>query len=135
MIKEKVQAIIDQVCQLTTSGDLEWTITTSTKWTKMLKAVAEDGTKYEIEIKWSLINDKFEMEKSYLFIRNESLPGGLYCCNHVIFDTITLRDLLVDKYCQDLSPSAEDLCDAFDKICIGMNKAVWRDSQINNIIN
>lgn len=134
MIKEKIQAIIDQVYQLTSSGDLDWSITTSTKWTKMLKTLAEDGTKYEMEIKWSLINDKFEMEKNFLFIRNENLPGGIYCCGHSVYDITTLRDLLIEKYCGDLSPSTEDICDAFDKIRIGMNKVAWRDNQIKNVI-
>ena len=135
MIKEKVQALIDQVFQLTESGDLIWSTTSSSKWSRMLKSTGEDGTKYELEVKWILSNEKFTLDNSYLFVRNDNLPNGLYCCNYMVNDIKPLRDLLLERYCQDLNPTAEEICDTFDKMRIGMNKELWRDTQIKNVID
>lgn len=134
MIKQKVQALIDQVCQLTLSGELNWTVTTSTKWSKMMKTTAEDGTKYEMDLKWVLEKEELVLEKPFLFIRSENLPGGLYCCNHTVYDTLKLRDILSQIHGVSTNLTTDDVCDAFDKMRVGMNKVAWREGQIGEIL-
>ena len=83
MITVKNKQIIDTLIDVTKSGDLVWVETdpASTKRShqRSMHSFGEDGTKYEIDVKFTLSNSDFILEKTpSLWIKNNNLPGGCY---------------------------------------------------------
>ena len=100
-------------------------------------SIGEDGTKYEVEISFRLDNSgSWNIEKDpSLWIRNLSLPNGCFYVYGGTYNLKDLRDLIRNKYCSDMNPSAQDVEDALGEIAKGISIVELRDSKLNKILN
>ena len=144
MITVKNKQIIDTLIDVTKSGDLVWVETdpASTKRShqRHMYSFGEDGSKYEIEIKFTLFNSDFILEKTpSLWIKNKDLPGGCYYIYggsvDITNDLTSLRDVIKEIYCKDMSPKIEDVEDQLEKICKGISISHYRENKISKIID
>ena len=100
---------MNTLCDVTNSDTLVWVETSKGSkdrtYKRTLTSLGEDNTEYEIEVKYSLTADKWELEKSpSIWIRNKTLPNGhiyvtTYNCNSVV----KIRDSVKEKYCSDFT--------------------------------
>lgn len=144
MITVKNKQIIDTLIDVTKSGDLVWVETdpASTKRShqRSMYSFGEDGTKYEIDVKFTLFNSDFTLEKTpSLWIKNNNLPGGCYYMYggsvDITNDLTSLRNIVKENYCKDMSPKIEDVEDQLEKICKGISISHYRENKINKIID
>lgn len=143
MINDKVKMIIENLTLSTKNGELDWTDKSSPdkrNYHREYSAVAEDGTKYEAEVKYTLSNGGvWQLESSpSIWIRNEKLPNGsyyIYGGNSDVKDIIfEFRKVIIDKYCQDMKPSEKIVEDALENIAKGISLSTYRDNKLNKIL-
>ncbi len=146
MIREKNNFIIELLIQSTKSNNLIWKEIDSTfsigdsrrNYMRQMTAIGEDGTKYELEIKYTVVGDVFKIEQSpSLWIRNNNLPNGMYMIsiNNTDNDILVyLRDLVKDTYCKDLNPTSQIIEDTLDIISKGISTSEYRENKINKIL-
>jgi len=142
MINDKVKMIIENLTLSTKNGELDWINKGSTdkrNFHREYYAIAEDGTKYETEVKYTLSNGAWQLESSpSIFVRNEKLPNGfyyIYVGNNDIKDIIAeFRKVIMDKYCQDMKPSEKIVEDALENIAKGISLSTYRDNKLNKIL-
>ena len=142
MLKSKIIDIVKTLTHLTNTGILVWKedsphLNTRAYKRKML-ANGEDGTIYELEIKFSLKDDKWEVDHSPdLWLRNKSLPDGMFyiTCFKTDGETKKLRDSILKKFCQDMNPSIKDVEDTLDSIAKGISIVEFREGRLNKILN
>ena len=143
MINDKVKMIIENLTLSTKNGELDWNDKSSTdkkNYHREYYAIAEDGTKYETEVKYTLSNGTWQLESSpSIWVKNEKLPNGVYYIyggHNDIKDIMNeFREVLMDKYCQDLKPSEKIVEDALDNIAKGISLSTHRDNKLNKILN
>jgi hypothetical protein len=142
MIKDKINTIIDSLTSLTKSNLLNWEekepSSNKRDHRREYFAKGEDGTLYEIEIKYNLSTHGvwcLERDMS-IWIRSDKLPNGsFYVSGYGDYDTLKLRELVMAKYCKDMKPSEKIVEDALDSISNGINIIEARDSKLNKILN
>ena len=141
MIKDKVYQIIETLTTITKNGSLVWSEvdpkSKERKHKRNMFSLGEDGTRYEIEIVFKLDNSGswiIEKEPS-LWVRNKSLPNGYFYIYGGTYNLKELRDLIKDKYCTDMNPSAQDIEDTLGEIAKGISVVELRDSKLNKILN
>lgn len=140
MLKDRIIEIVDTLINLTESGLLVWTEDEPNSKTRYFRrkmiALGDDGTSYEIEIKFTLNHEKWNLEEEGLWVRNTSLPNGIfYITNHRTDDMVSkLIDTILKKYCVDMNPSIEDVEDVLGDIVKGINISSFRDSKLNKIL-
>lgn len=140
MIKDKVNKIIETLTNITKNGSLVWSESDPNskdrKHKRSLISLGEDGTKYEIEVIFKLDNSgKWNIEKDpSLWVRNNSLPNGHFYVYGGNYNLVELRNLVKDKYCSDMNPSAQDIEDALESIANGISVSELRDSKLNKIL-
>jgi len=142
MINEKVKMIIENLTLSTKNGELDWINKGSAdkrNFHREYYAIAEDGTRYETEVKYTLSNGAWQLESSpSIFVRNEKLPNGVYYIyggNNDIKDIIgEFRKVIMDKYCQDMKPSEKIVEDALENIAKGISLSTYRDNKLNKIL-
>ena len=144
MINDKVKMIIENLILSTENGELSWVDKSSPDkkdYHREYYAVAEDGTRYETEVKYTLSNGgtwKLESDPS-IWIKNEKLPNGSYYIyggnNDIKVIVNDLRNVIIDKYCQDMKPSEKIVEDALDNIAKGISLSTHRDNKLNKILN
>lgn len=78
-------------------------------------------------------NWKLESSPS-LWIKSDKLPNGSFYVYGSEYDTKGLRQVLIDKYCQDMKPSEKVVEDALDSISKGISIVEYRDSKLNKIL-
>lgn len=137
-MKEKIIGIIDTLIKSTESGNLVWVDVSMyperRSYQRDMKAVGEDGTIFEITVKYSLSNDKWVKEPCPSFwIKNKDLPGGSYYA-YGYSDTTKLRDLILKMYCSDMNPKIEDVESILDKVYKGISLSTYRDNKIGDIL-
>lgn len=141
MIKEKINQIIQTLTKLTTSNNLEWKeINNSDElkraYYRVMSAIGEDGSKFEIDIKYSLINDTWKIEQlPSLTIRSNILPNGhmfVYGGNHPTIEL--LRNEVKNMYCSDMNPTTEIVEKGLDSIMKGIDLSNYRDNKIENVL-
>ena len=138
MMREKIIQIIDTLCQVTNSGELEWEEVSNDmskrSYQRSMYSVGEDGTKFEIDIKYLITNEKWNIEQSpNMWIKSKDLPGG----GHYVYgykEVIQLRDIIKEKYCSDMSPKIEDVEGQLDNICKGISLSTHRDNKITEVL-
>lgn len=148
MIKEKVKTIIENLIISTNNDDLDWIDKSSVEnrnFHREYYAIAEDGTRYETEVKYSLISTgsnsgTWQLESGpAIWVRNKNLPNGyyfIYCSDNDIRENIfELRKVIMDKYCKDMKPSEKIVEDALDNIAKGISLSTHRDNKLNKILN
>lgn len=141
MIKEKNDEILKNLCSVTISGNLKWyEVSTSNNkkraYHRVLFSDGQDGTQYEIDIKYSINNDVFHLENHpSLWIRNQNLPNGVYLINSFnSSNIIDLRDAVKEHFCSDMNPSIEQLEQTLDEICKGISISLYRENKLNDIL-
>lgn len=144
MINDKVIMIVENLIQSTKNRELEWIDKGSVdkrSYHREYYAIAEDGTKYEAEVKFTLSNSGTWVLESApsIWVRSEKLPNGLYYIyggNNDVKDIIVeFRKLIMDKYCKDMKPSEKVVEDALDGIAKGISISTYRDNKLNKILN
>lgn len=135
MIKEKIEEVIENLIINTELGTLIWEEgdTKDRRYERNLLSYGEDGTQFEIEIKYGLVNDKWKFDDSkYIWVRNKKLPKGHY---YGRADSVAkLKEILLKKYCQDLNPSESDVADILGEISKGISLSTYRDNKLNKIL-
>ncbi len=140
MLKDRIIEIVDTLINLTESGLLVWTEDDPSSKTRYYRrkmiASGDDGTTYEIEIKFTLNHEKWNLDEEGLWVRNTSLPNGIfYITNHRSDDKVSkLMDSILKKYCSDMNPSIDDVEDVLRDIVKGINISSFRDSKLNKIL-
>jgi len=143
MINDKVKMIIENLTLSTKNGELDWIDkgpVDKRNYHREYSAVAEDGTKYETEVKYTLSNSGvWQLESApSIWVRNEKLPNGLYYIyggNNDVKDIIVeFRKLIMDKYCKDMKPSEKIVEDALENIAKGISLSTYRDTKLNKIL-
>lgn len=142
MLKEKNTFIVDLLSQSTKNKNLMWNEILGDDrrrgYIRNMSATGEDGTKYEIEIKYTLVGDNFILDSNpCLFLRNNNLPNGIYMIS--MFNTdpvalVSLRSLIKEMFCSDMNPTVQIIEDELDKICKGISTEEYRENKINKII-
>ena len=143
MINDKVKMIIENLKLSTENGELDWIDkgpVDKRNYHREYSAVAEDGTKYETEVKYTLSNSgTWVLESSpSIQVRSEKLPNGvfyIYGGQNELKEIISeFRKVMMDKYCQDMKPSEKVVEDALDGIAKGISISTYRDNKLNKIL-
>jgi len=143
MIKDKVETIIESLTSLTKSNLLNWEEkepnSNKRDHRREYFTKGEDGTLYEMEIKYHLSSGgtwSLERDPS-IWIKSDKLPNGSFYVSGYgsDYDTKKLRDIIMIKYCQDMKPSEKIVEDALDLISSGINIIEARDNKLNKILN
>lgn len=136
-MKEKIIKIINTLIDSTKSGDIEWIeISDPNKrsYERNMKSIGEDGTVFEVCVKYILIDGKWVKEsKPSIWIRNKDLPGGAYYVYNYK-ESIILRDLIQDMYCNDMNPKIEEVESILDNINKGISLSTYRDNKLSDIL-
>jgi hypothetical protein len=144
MINDKIKMIIENLTLSTKNGELDWTDKGSPdkrNYHREYYAIAEDGTRYETEVKYTLGNSGvWQLESApSIWLRNEKLPNGAYYIyggNTDVKDIIAeFRKVIMNKYCKDMKPSEKIVEDALENIAKGISLSTYRDNKLNKILN
>lgn len=143
MLQEKNSYIVELLIQSTINGNLVWSeISTNDNrrsYYRNMHSIGEDGTKYELEVKYNLIGDNFKLEQTpSLWVRNTNLPNGMYLIgtnNTKEGLLLSLRNLVKDMFCQDLNPTSQLIEDTLDIIAKGISTTEYRENKLNKIID
>ena len=142
MINDKVIMIVENLIQSTQNGSLDWIDRSNVdkrNYHREYYVIAEDGTKYETEVKYLLSNGSWVLESaSSIWVRSEKLPNGVFYIyggqkelKEIVSD---FRKLIMNKYCQDMKPSEKIVEDALDGIAKGISLSTYRDTKLNKIL-
>ena len=141
-MKVKSIEIATTVTYLTDTGILKWTEDNSNSvsrgYKRKMLSKGEDGTEYEIEIKFTLKNDNWELEDGpNLWLKNKTLPDGMILISNYKSEgeNNKLRDSILKNFCQDMNPSIQDVEDALDNIVKGISIVEFREGRLNKILN
>jgi hypothetical protein len=143
MINDKIKMIIENLTLSTKNGELDWLDKGSPdkrNYHREYYAIAEDGTRYETEVKYTLGNSGvWQLESApSIWLRNEKLPNGAYYIyggNADVRDIIAeFRKVIMDKYCKDMKPSEKIVEDALENIAKGISLSTYRDNKLNKIL-
>jgi hypothetical protein len=142
MLKGKIIEIAKTLTYLTDTGILKWTEDNSNSvsrgYKRKMLSKGEDGTEYEIEIKFTLKNDNWELEDGpNLWLKNKTLPDGMILISNYKSEgeNNKLRDSILKNFCQDMNPSIQDVEDALDNIVKGISIVEFREGRLNKILN
>jgi hypothetical protein len=142
MLKDKIIEIAKTLTYLTDTGILKWTEDNSNSvsrgYKRKMLSKGEDGTEYEIEIKFTLKNDNWELEDGpNLWLKNKTLPDGMILISNYKSEgeNNKLRDSILKNFCQDMNPSIQDVEDALDNIVKGISIVEFREGRLNKILN
>ena len=141
MINDKVIMIVENLIQSTKNAELEWIDKGSVdkrSYHREYYAIAEDGTRYETDVRYTL-NGVWKLESDpSIWVKNEKLPNGSYYIygsqSDVKYMLGEFRKVIMDKYCQDMKPSEKIVEDALDSIAKGISLSTYRDNKLNKIL-
>ena len=142
MINDKVIMIVENLIQSTKNGELDWTDKGNPdkrSYHREYYTIAEDGTKYESEVKYTLSNGTWVLESSpSIWVRSEKLTNGvfyIYGGQAELKEIISeFRKVMMDKYCKDMKPSEKVVEDALEGIAKGISLSTYRDNKLNKIL-
>lgn len=142
MLKDRIIEIVNTLTYLTDRNILNWQEENSNSFSRNYKrkmlAQGEDGTRYELEIKFILRNDDWELEDdASLWIKNENLPDSMMLITPFRSDkqTLKLRDSILKNFCTDMKPSIEQVEDTLSEIAKGISITEFREGRLNKILN
>lgn len=141
MLKDKIIEIVNNLILLTDNKTLKWIEadpnTSTNHYKRKMVSQGEDGTKYEVEVKFMIVNDNWVLEQdAVLWIKNTLLPDGMMLVNSFKSDrqTIVLRDSIHNNFCQDLNPTIKDVEDILTNISKGISISQFREGRLNKIL-
>ena len=136
MIQDKILQIIENLEEMTTSSQLSWTSIIKNSQERLLNTTGEDGTRYELEVRFNLVDDEWKLESNpSLWLRNPNLPNGMLYVYGSKYDLNNLRKVVMDKFCSDMSPSTKEVEDVLDSINKGISVSVYRNNKLNKVLN
>jgi len=137
-MKEQLNDIVNTLISATKNGSLVWTennpnLKTRTYKRKMVTK-GSDGTAFEMNIEYTLSDDKWRLEENSVWIENATLPTGRYSISSYKYkEVLLLRDLIIEKFCGDLDPKIEVVEDILTDICKGISISTLRDNKLNDL--
>ncbi len=139
MLKEKNNQVLLNLIEATKSGNLNWKETSSPdkrEYQRTMSATGEDGSIFEIEIKYIVSGDKFILESMpSMWIRNPILPGGFYLISTANSDFVfNIRDVVKEIFCTDFNPTTQTLVDKLEVINRGISLETYRENKLNDIL-
>ena len=141
-MKERISKIVDMLIQSTTLRLLTWYETmpgnlNRRKSEREMFATGEDGTVFNLNIRYSTYGEKCELDKCPdLYIRSINLPNGLILASSSSYiNVVKLRDIIKDKFCQDMVPPTSDIEDSLDNIYKNISLSLLRDNKIDEILD
>ena len=136
MIQDKILQIIENLEEMTTSSQLSWTSIIKNSQERLLNTTGEDGTRYELEVRFNLVDDEWKLESNpSLWLRNPNLPNGMHYVYGSKYDLNNLRKVVMDRFCSDMSPSTKEVEDVLDSINKGISISVYRNNKLNKVLN
>ena len=136
MIQDKILQIIENLEEMTTSNQLVWTSIPKSNQERLLNTTGEDGTRYELEVRFNLVDDEWKLESNpSLWLRNPNLPNGMLYVYGGKYDLTNLRKVVMDRFCTDMSPSTKEIEDVLDSINKGISVSVYRNNKLNKVLN
>jgi len=137
-MKEQLNDIVSTLISATKNGSLVWTEENPNSKTRTYKrkmaTKGSDGTSFEMNIEYTLSDDKWKLEENSLWIENATLPNGRYSiATYKNKDVIVLRDLIIDNFCSDLNPKIEVVEDILSDICKGISISTLRDNKLKDL--
>lgn len=138
-MREKIIQIIDMLYQVTKSDEMVWLENNLNNdkrdHKRNMYAIGEDGTRFEISIEYTIVDEKFVMNSSPgMWIKSPELPGGSqYVYGYK--DVVKLRDIIKDKYCSDMNPKISDVEDKLDNILKNISVRTNRDNKLTKLLN
>jgi len=136
MIQDKILQIIENLEEMTTSSQLSWTSIIKNPQERLLNTTGEDGTRYELEVRFNLVHDEWKLESGpSLWLRNPNLPNGMLYVYGSKYDLNNLRKIVMDRFCTDMSPSTKEIEDVLDSINKGISVSVYRNNKLNKVLN
>lgn len=141
MLKDRIIEIVNTLDHLTEKGILNWIEDNPNSETRAYRrkmiSSGEDGTTYEIEIKFSLTGEEWKLDDDGLWIRNISLPNGIfYITEYKSEGTLSkLRNNILKKCCSDMNPSIEDVENILSGIAKGISISEFREGRLKKILN
>ena len=136
MIQDKILQIIENLEEMTTSSQLSWTSIIKNSQERLLNTTGEDGTRYELEVRFNLVDDEWKLESNpSLWLRNPNLPNGMLYVYGSKYDLNNLRKIVMDRFCTDMSPSTKEIEDVLDSINKGISVSVYRNNKLNKVLN
>lgn len=144
MINDKVKMIIENLKLSTENGELDWIDkgpVDKRNYHREYYVIAEDGTKYEAEVKYALSNSGTWVLESApsIWVRSEKLPNGVFYIYGGLSELKEIisefRKVMIDKYCKGMNPSEKVVEDALDCIAKGISISTYRDNKLNKIMN
>lgn len=141
MLKDKIIQIVKNLTEVTNNNLLVWSETDpfskSRKHRREMFAIGEDETHYKMEINFILKDDKWLLQdEPSLWVKNKLLPDGLFYITHYKCEgeTENLRRSIIEKYCQDMNPTIEDVEDVLEQISKGISISEYRKNRLNKIL-
>ena len=136
MIQDKILQIIENLEEMTISSQLSWTSIIKNSQERLLNTTGEDGTRYELEVRFNLVDDEWKLESNpSLWLRNPNLPNGMLYVYGSKYDLTNLRKVVMDKFCSDMNPSTKEVEDVLDSINKGISVSVYRNNKLNKVLN
>lgn len=136
MIQDKILQIIENLEEMTTSSQLSWISIIKNSQERLLNTTGEDGTRYELEVRFNLVDDEWKLESNpSLWLRNPNLPNGMLYVYGSKYDLNNLRKIVMDRFCTDMSPSTKEIEDVLDSINKGISVSVYRNNKLNKVLN
>lgn len=142
MLKDRIIEIVNTLIYLTDCNILTWqeenSNSLSRNYKRKMLAQGEDGTAYELEIKFTLKIDSWDLEDdASLWIKNNNLPDNMMLVTSFRSDkqTLKLRDSILKNFCQDMKPSIEQVEDTLSEIAKGISITEFREGRLNKILN
>lgn len=141
MLKDRIIEIVKTLDHLTEKGILNWIEDNpnpnTRSYRRKMVSHGEDDTVYEIEIKFSLNGEDWKLDDEGLWLRNDSLPNGVFYITDYKSDNEVskLRDTILKRSCSDMNPSIEDVEDLLSKIAKGISISEFREGKLKKILN
>jgi hypothetical protein len=139
MINSTISKMIESLADLTINGTLVWKESNPTSKKRYFERtyvmIGDDSTEYSVDIKYSIVNDIWTLEKDpSMWINNVNLPNGMYYIYGNKYDVVKLRDAVLDTYCHDMNPSIQDIEVLFEEMYNNINLSGIRDNKLHNIL-
>lgn len=137
-MKEQIIEIIDTLIGATSNGTILWKErdpnSNSRKYKRVMSANGSDNTTFEMNIEYVLYGEEWKLEENSIWISNTNLPEGRYNIGSYKYkEVLLLRDLIMEKFCTDLSPKIKDVEDTLSDICKGISISTLRNNKLKDL--
>jgi hypothetical protein len=137
-MKDKLKEIVETLISSTENGSIQWKEKDPNSKTRAYKRImfanGSDDTVFEINIEYTLSQDKWKLEENSVWVNNPILPNGRHLISSYNNKGVSiLRDLIIKKFCSDLNPKIEDVEDILSDICKNISISTLRDNKLKDL--